>query len=159
MTCLMNFVIASLNEVRSYISRILKKKRLKWVANKHLTHFCYPISLVFYLHLNSHVAYSDIPPENSKRTQGQYKHLPSYPHLRFLWSKSDKTSAPERVFLTSITLELYLAQLHWTLKPGLHEPQLPVERSVMSVSCIVVKRYCFVLPVSSVTRLQKSKET
>ena len=31
----------------------------------HLTHFCYPIRLVLHQHLNSHVAYPGIPPENS----------------------------------------------------------------------------------------------
>ena len=36
------------------------------VVSKHLTHFCYPIRLVLHQHLNSHVAYPGIPPENSK---------------------------------------------------------------------------------------------
>ena len=52
------------------------------VVSKHLNHFCYPIRLVFYQHLNLHVAYSGIPPENSNHTQEQYQHLPSYPLLR-----------------------------------------------------------------------------
>ena len=82
--------------------------------SKHLTHFCYPIRLVLHQHLKSHVAYTGIPPENSKHTRGQYQHLPSYPLLRLLWSKSDKTSSPERGFSTSITLELHLVQPHCT---------------------------------------------
>ena len=40
------------------------------------------------------------------------------------------------------------------LKPGLHELQLPVERSVTLVSSIVVERRCCALKVSSVARLQ-----
>ena len=35
------------------------------VVSKHLTHFCYPIRLVLHQHLNSHVAYPGILPENS----------------------------------------------------------------------------------------------
>ena len=45
------------------------------------------------------------------------------------------------------------------LKPGLYEPQLPVERSVKLVSSIVVKRRRCALQVSSVARLQEIKET
>ena len=42
------------------------------VVSKHLTHFCYPIRLVLHQHLNSHVAYPGIPPENSNHTRGQH---------------------------------------------------------------------------------------
>ena len=49
------------------------------VVSKHLTHFCYHIKLVFHQHLNSHVAYPGIAPENSNHTPEQYQHLPSYP--------------------------------------------------------------------------------
>ena len=59
-------------------------KYIKRVVSKHLTHFCYPIRLVLHQHLNSHVAYPGIPPENSNHTRGQYQHLPSYPLLRLL---------------------------------------------------------------------------
>ena len=45
------------------------------------------------------------------------------------------------------------------LKPGLHEPQLPVERRVALVSSIVVERRRCALQVSSVARLQENKET
>ena len=45
------------------------------------------------------------------------------------------------------------------LKPGLHEPQLPVERSVTLVSSVVVERRCCALQVSSVVRLQANKKT
>ena len=45
------------------------------------------------------------------------------------------------------------------LKPGLHKPQLQVERSVTLVSSIVVERRRCVLQVSSVVRLQENKET
>ena len=45
------------------------------------------------------------------------------------------------------------------LMTGLHEPQLPVERSVKLVSSIVVERRRCALQVSSVTRLQENKET
>ena len=48
------------------------------VVSKHLTHFCYPIRLVLHQHLNSHIAYPGIPPENSNHTRGQYQHLSSY---------------------------------------------------------------------------------
>ena len=49
--------------------------------SKYLTHFCYPIKLVLHQHLNSHVAYPGIPPENSNHTRGQYQRLP----LRVRW--------------------------------------------------------------------------
>ena len=42
----------------------------------------------------------------------QNQHLPLYPSLRLLWSKSKNTSLPERGFSTGITLELYFAQSH-----------------------------------------------
>ena len=45
------------------------------------------------------------------------------------------------------------------LKPGLHKPQLLVERSVTLVSSIVVERRRCALQVSSVARLQENKET
>ena len=45
-----------------------KKNKIKMVVSKHLTHFCYPIGLVLYQHLNSHVAYPGIPPENSNHS-------------------------------------------------------------------------------------------
>ena len=45
------------------------------------------------------------------------------------------------------------------IKPGLHEPQLPVERSVTLVSFIAVQRRRCALQVSSVARLQENKET
>ena len=41
-----------------------------------------------------------------------------------------------------------------SLKPGLHEPQLQVERSVTLVSSVVVERHRCALQVSSVARLQ-----
>ena len=82
------------------------------VVSKHLTHFCYPIRLVLYQHLNSHVAYPGIPPENLSLTRGQYLHLQSYPLLRLLASKSDKTNSPERGISTSVILELHLVQPH-----------------------------------------------
>ena len=44
-------------------------------------------------------------------------------------------------------------------KPGLHEPQLLVERSVTLVSSIVVERRRCALQVSSVARLQEKKQT
>ena len=47
-----------------------EKKKFKMVVSKHLTHFCYPIRLVLHQHLNSHVAYPGIPPENSNHTRG-----------------------------------------------------------------------------------------
>ena len=47
----------------------------------------------------------------------------------------------------------------FAFKPGLHKPQLPVERSITLVSSIVVKRRHCLLQVSSVARLQKNKET
>ena len=46
-----------------------------------------------------------------------------------------------------------------SLKPGLHELQLPVERSVTLVSSIVVEQSRCALQVSSVARLQENKET
>ena len=45
------------------------------------------------------------------------------------------------------------------LKPGLHEPQLPVENNVTLVSSIAVERRRCVLLISSVARLQENKET
>ena len=43
------------------------------------------------------------------------------------------------------------------LKPGLHEPQLPVESSVTLLSFIVGERRRCALQVSGVARLQKNK--
>ena len=61
------------------------------------SHICYPIRLVFHQHLNSHVAYPGIPPEPSNHTRGQFLHLPSYPLLRLLWSKSDNKVTRKRI--------------------------------------------------------------
>ena len=47
----------------------------------------------------------------------------------------------------------------WKLKPGLQEPQQPVERRVALVSSIVVERRHCALQVSSVALLQENKET
>ena len=47
-----------------------------------------------------------------------------------------------------------------SFKPGLHEPQMPVERSIMVVSSIVVKLCCCMLPSQqrrSTTRKQRNK--
>ena len=44
------------------------------------------------------------------------------------------------------------------MKPGFHEPQLPIERSVTLVSSIVVERRCCAIQVSSVARLQENKQ-
>ena len=46
-----------------------------------------------------------------------------------------------------------------SLKPGLHEPQLPVERSVTLLSSIEIERRRCALLVSRVARLQENKET
>ena len=61
------------------------------------SHICFPIRLVFHQHLNSHIAYPDIPPEPSNHTRGQFLHLPSYPLLRLLWSKSDNKVTKKRI--------------------------------------------------------------
>ena len=45
------------------------------------------------------------------------------------------------------------------VKPGLHEPQQPIERSVTLVSFILVERRRYSLRISSVIRLQGNKET
>ena len=45
------------------------------------------------------------------------------------------------------------------LKPGLLDPQLPVERNVRLVSSIAVERRRCAPQVSSVARLQENKET
>ena len=45
----------------------------------------------------------------------------------------------------------------YKLKPGSHEPHLPVERSVTLFSSIVVDRRRCALQVSSVARLQENK--
>ena len=50
-----------------------KFAKFKMVVSK--APLCYPIRLVLHQHLNSHVAYPGIPPENSNHTQGQYQHL------------------------------------------------------------------------------------
>ena len=47
----------------------------------------------------------------------------------------------------------------FAFKPGLHELQMTVERSVTLVSSIVVERRRCSLQVSSVARLQENKET
>ena len=46
-----------------------------------------------------------------------------------------------------------------SLKSGLHEPQLPVERSVTLVSSIAGERRRYALQVSIVAQLQENKET
>ena len=74
-------------------------------------HICYPIRLVFHQHLNSHVAYPGIPPEPSNHTRGQFLHLPSYPLLRLLWSKSDHKVTKKRI-LDQYHTSLHLAQPH-----------------------------------------------
>ena len=61
------------------------------------SHICYPIRLVFHQHLNSQIAYPGIPPEPSNHTRGQFLHLPSYPLLRLLWSKSDNKVTRKRI--------------------------------------------------------------
>ena len=61
------------------------------------SHICYPIRLVFHQHLNSHIAYPGIPPEPSNDTRGQFLHLPSYPLLRLLWSKSNNKVTRKRI--------------------------------------------------------------
>ena len=43
---------------------------------------------------------------------------------------------------------------HGSLKPGLHEPQLPVEKNVTLAFCIVVERHRCPIQVSSFARLQ-----
>ena len=45
------------------------------------------------------------------------------------------------------------------VKPSLHEPQLPIGRSVTLVSFIVVERRRCALQASSFARLQENKET
>ena len=57
---------------------------------------------------------------------------------------------------TSVLLTNYYI---FTIEPGWHEPQLPVERSVTLVSSIVVEPHRCALKVSSVARLQDDKET
>ena len=51
------------------------------VTSKHFTHLCYPISLVFHQHLNSHLANPGIPAlENSNHTRGsELVIVPSFP--------------------------------------------------------------------------------
>ena len=44
------------------------------------------------------------------------------------------------------------------VRAGLHKSQLPVERSVTLVFCIVVERRRCALRVSSIARLQENKE-
>ena len=50
------------------------------------------------------------------------------------------------------------SNLRGLAKPGLHKPQLPVERSVTLVSSIVAERRRCALKVGSVARLQENKE-
>ena len=64
-----NFNIGLKLEVTS--AEYQKKKKIKMVVSKHLTHFCYTIRLVLHQHLNSHVAYPGIPLENSNHTRGR----------------------------------------------------------------------------------------
>ena len=42
-----------------------EKKNNRMVVSKHLTYFCYLIRLMFYQHLNSHIAYPGIPSKTS----------------------------------------------------------------------------------------------
>ena len=85
-----------------------------------------------------------------------YLHLPSYSLLRLLRPKSDKTSSPERGFLTSITLQLYLAQSHCAriTKHGRHHlwhivPMMPANASASKYASIM----CF--EKSEVTSAEK----
>ena len=61
------------------------------------SHICFPIRLVFHQHLILHIAYPGIPPEPSNHARGQFLHLPSYPLLRLLWSKSDNKVTRKRI--------------------------------------------------------------
>ena len=54
--------------------------------------------------------------------------------------------------------EIFYAMSKESLKPGLHEPQLPVERSVRLVSSVVVERRSCALQISSVARYKKIKK-
>ena len=56
--------------------------------------------------------------------------------------------------LTSIEWQMLI-----DIKPGLYEPQLPVERNVTLIFFIAVERHCCTLQVSSVAWLQENKET
>ena len=56
-------------------------------------------------------------------------------------------------------LHIYQVQHVIIIKPGLHEPQLPVERSVTLLSSIVVERRRCALQVYNVARLQENNET
>ena len=49
----------------------------KMILGKHFIHFCYPLTLMFRQHKNSHTAHSGIPTKNSNHTPGQCQHLPS----------------------------------------------------------------------------------
>ena len=64
-------------------------------------------------------------------------------------------------FSNKIELDAFCTTLLLTVnfKPGLHEPQLPIGRSVTIVSPTVVERRRWTLQVSSVARLQENKET
>ena len=82
---------------RSYIADLNHKVFFHGCEVALTSHICFPISLVFHQHLNSHIAYPGIPPEPSNHTRGQFLHLPSYPLLRLLWSKSDNKVTRKRI--------------------------------------------------------------
>ena len=74
----------------------LKLFLMLWASTS--SHICYPIRLVFYQHLNLHIAWSDSLAEPSNHTRGQFLRLPSYSlHLRLLWSKSDNKVTRKRI--------------------------------------------------------------
>ena len=58
---------------------------------------CFHIRLVFHQQLNSHITYPGNPPKYSNHTQGQFLHLPLYPLLRLLRSKSDSKVTRKRI--------------------------------------------------------------
>ena len=61
------------------------------------------------------------------------------------------------VILIKIPFVVWVSR-KWSLKSGLHKPQLPVDTSVTLVSSIVVEQLRCALQVSSIARLQENKE-
>ena len=87
-----------------------------------------------------------------------YKLKPESELKYLLWEK--KWKYHKKNFCTFAKwYAIYVTPIFPKLKPGLHEPQLPVEWNVTNLNCqivssIVVKRRCCALKVSSVARPQ-----
>ena len=93
-------------ENKTYLKLHQHNIKNKRVVNKHLTHFCYLIKLVLHQDLNSHIAYSGYPSENSNHTRELYQHLPSQPlHSQCLEIFPNVSDYSDSITLESLSMD------------------------------------------------------